>query len=144
MWQNIFSGYSDPKVKGKTQGFSEFIAVDLGATNQQGAAHFEILTPRLPRKYQRGELIPIEFRLTSVADGKPVTDAEAGLSVVMVANVKGPTQQVVFAETNAFKNEGLGKYKFTLNASNYAAGSYVLTIYGDAFPATQAPFEILH
>jgi YVTN family beta-propeller protein/uncharacterized repeat protein (TIGR03803 family) len=145
MWQNIFSGFSDPTVKGKTQGFSEFIAVDLGANGPQGAAHFELLKPRLPRKYEHGELIPIVFRLTSVANGKPVTHAKAGLSVVMVADAKGnPTQKVVFERTTAFKQIAPGKYQHILSAGKYAAGTYAMTIYGDAFPAFQGQFKILH
>ncbi|MGH9643124.1 MAG: putative Ig domain-containing protein, partial [Terriglobales bacterium] len=82
-WQNIFSGFSDPTVRGKTQGFSEFIAVDLGITNPQGKSQFTLLHPKLPRKYSHGEVIPIVFHLTSVVTGKPVTGAKAGLSVVM-------------------------------------------------------------
>ncbi|MGO9540968.1 MAG: choice-of-anchor tandem repeat GloVer-containing protein [Terriglobales bacterium] len=144
MWKNIFTGYADPTVKGKTQGFSEFIAVDLGATNRQGAAHFELLRPRLPRKYLQGGPIPIAFRLTSVVNGAPVTDAQAGLSVVMVADAKGnPTQTVVFAKNKAFINEGAGKYKHILRAGKYAPGTYTVTIYGDAFPVFQGQFKIL-
>ncbi|MFY9980818.1 MAG: choice-of-anchor tandem repeat GloVer-containing protein [Candidatus Sulfotelmatobacter sp.] len=138
-WQNIFSGYSDPTIRGKTQGFSEFVAVDLGATNKQGAAHVAMLTPKLPKKYQHGESIPIEFQLISVANGQPVTDAEGGLCVVLVAD-----QKVIFAETNAFKNEGLGRYKYDLDTTKYPPGTYTLTIYGNAFAALQGQFEILH
>src|SRR5262249_48902924 len=95
-WQNIFTGFSDPTVKGKTVGFSEFIAVDLGATNAQGTARFALLKPKLPRKYNQTQRIPIIFRLTSVVTGKAVTDAKAGLSVVMIADAKGnPTQTVM-------------------------------------------------
>ena len=145
MWKNIFSGFSDPTVKGKTQGFSEFIAVDLGATNPQGAAYFELVRPKFPKTYEHGELIPIAFRLTSVANGKPVTDAEAGLSVVMVADAKGnPTQTVVFAKKRAFKEIGRGEYVHDLAAHKYAAGTYAVTIYGDAFPSYQGQFKILH
>jgi len=145
MWQDIFSGFSDPTVKGKTVGFSEFIAVDLGATNPQGAAHFKLLKPRLPKTYPQGELIPILFRLTSVATGKPVTDAQAGLSVVRIADAKGnPTYTVVFAEKRAFKNKGFGKYEHNLYARKYGAGTYSVTIYGNAFPEFQGQFKILH
>jgi YVTN family beta-propeller protein len=144
-WQDIFSGFSDPTVKGKTQGFSEFIAVDLGATNPQGAAHFRLIRPTLPRNYEEGELIPIIFRLTSVATGKPVTDAKAGLSVVMIADAKGnPTQTVMFASNRAFRNIGQGKYEHNLYTRKYAPGTYQVTIYGDAFPAFQGQFKILH
>jgi len=144
-WQDIFSGFSDPTVKGKTQGFSEFIAVDLGATNPQGAAHFHLIRPTLPRNYEHGQLIPIIFRLTSVVTGKPVTDAKAGLSVVMIADAKGhPTQTVIFARNTAFRKIGLGKYEHNLYARKYAPGTYQVTIYGDAFPAFQGQFKILH
>jgi uncharacterized repeat protein (TIGR03803 family)/YVTN family beta-propeller protein len=145
MWQNIFSGFSDPTVRGKTQGFSEFIAVALGATDAQGGAHFELLRPRFPRDYPHGELIPIVFRLTSVANGKPVNHAKAGLSVVMVADAKGnPTQTVIIAKTRAFREIGPGKYEHDLSARKYAAGTYSVTIYGDAFPAFTGQFKILH
>jgi YVTN family beta-propeller protein len=144
MWQNIFSGFSDPTAKGKTQGFSEFIAVDLGPFGPQGAAHFKLVEPRLPRKYEHGGPIPIAFRLTSVATGKPVTDAKAGLSVVMVADAKGnPTQTVVFEKTVAFKEKKPGKYERVLSAHKYAAGTYTMTIYGNDFPAYQGQFKIL-
>jgi hypothetical protein len=145
-WQDIFSGFSDPTVKGKTQGFSEFIAVDLGASNPQGAAHFALLRPKLPRNYGHGELIPIIFQLTSVATGKPVTDAKAGLSVVMIADAKGnPTQTVIFAKNKGvFRKEGHGKYEHNLSTHKYAPGTYQITIYGDAFPAFQGQFKILH
>jgi YVTN family beta-propeller protein/uncharacterized repeat protein (TIGR03803 family) len=143
MWQNIFTGFADPTVKGKTQGFSEFIAVDLGATGSQGAAHFELLKPKLPRNYEYGVLIPIEFKLTSVATGKPVNHAKAGLSVVMIADAKGnPTQKVIFEKTRAFKEIAPGKYEHDL-AAGLAAGTYAVTIYGDSFPAFQGQFKIL-
>jgi hypothetical protein len=32
---------------------------------------------------------------------------------------------------------------FTLQAGNYAAGTYTVTIYGNAFPAYQGQFKIL-
>ncbi len=144
-WQDIFTGFSDPTVKGKTQGFSEFIAVDLGVTNPQGAAHFELLRPKFPRNYAHGDRIPIVFRLTSVANGKPVDHAKAGLSVVMVADAKGnPTQTVVFEKTKAFKEIAPGKYEHGLAAHRYAAGTYAVTIYGDTFPSYQGQFKILH
>ncbi len=143
MWQNIFTGFSDITVKGKTQGFSEFIAVDLGATGSQGAAEFELLKPKLPRNYEYGVLIPIEFRLTSVATGKPVNHAKAGLSVVMIADAKGnPTQTVIYEKTRAFKEIAPGEYEHDL-AAGLGAGTYAVTIYGDSFPAYQGQFKIL-
>jgi YVTN family beta-propeller protein len=144
-WQNIFAGYADPTVKGKTQGFSEFVAVDLGATNPQGLANFKILHPLFPKTYQRGRVIPIAIRLTSVANGSPVTDAKVNLSVVMIADGQGnPTQQVVPLTSNSLWQQGpAGVYKYNLHATNYAAGTYSATIYGNAFPAYQGQFKIL-
>jgi YVTN family beta-propeller protein/uncharacterized repeat protein (TIGR03803 family) len=142
LWQNIFTGFSDITVKGKTQGFSEFIAVDLGA-GPQGAAHFDLLRPKLPRDYEYGVLIPIVFRLTSVATGKPVTHAKAGLSVVMIADAKGnPTQKVIYEKNRAFKEIAPGEYEHDI-AAGLAAGTYAVTIYGELFPAYQGQFKIL-
>jgi len=143
MWQNIFTGFSDITVKGKTQGFSEFIAVDLGATGSQGAARFELLKPKLPRNYEYGVLIPIEFKLKSVATGKPFTHAKAGLTVEMIADAKGnPTQKVIYEKTRAFKEIKPGEYEHDI-AAGLAAGTYAVTIYGDSFPAYQGQFKIL-
>ena len=143
-WKNIFTGFSDPVVKGKTQGFSEFVAVDLGATNPQGLAQIEILHPVLPKKFLHVEKIPLVIRLTSVANGKPITDARASFSVVMIADAAGnPTQQVMVSKIDAFKQGEPGVYKANLWAGAYAAGTYNVTIYGDAFPAYQGQFKIL-
>ena len=145
-WQNIFTGFSDPTVKGKTVGFSEFIAVDLGATNPQGKAQFKLLRPKLPRNYSHDQPIPIVFQLISVVTGKPVTDAKAGLSVVMIADAKGNPTQTVFFDKNkgVFKKKGHGKYEHDLSTHKYPPGTYQVTIYGDAFPAFLGQFKILH
>jgi YVTN family beta-propeller protein/uncharacterized repeat protein (TIGR03803 family) len=141
-WTNIFSGFSDPTVKGKTSGFSEFVAVSLGANNPQGLAKFQILYPILPKNYSKGQAIPFAIRLTSLATGKPITDAEASIAVVMTADAHGnPTQKTVFSKTDAFAPDfGANGYLFTLQAGNYAAGTYTVTIYGNAFPAHQGQF----
>lgn len=146
-WQNIFSGFVDPKVKGQTSGFSEFVAVDLGATNPQGPAKFEIIDPQLPRNIVLGHgSIPVLIRLTSVADGSPISDAEASISVVMIADANGnPIQQTVLSAINAFQQTGgRGHYRFNLDTSKYGLGTYSVTIYGDAFPAYQGQFKITH
>jgi YVTN family beta-propeller protein len=144
-WQNIFTGFVDPTVKGRTKGFSEFVAVDLGTTNAQGLAQFKILHPVLPKNFLHGHEIPIAIRLTSVATGKPVTDAKVSMSVVMIADASGnPTQQVVFSKINAFKQTGPGGiYRLNLHAAKFALGTYNVTIYGNAFPAYQGQFKIL-
>jgi YVTN family beta-propeller protein len=148
-WNNIFSGFYGTgnliTVKGKTTGFSEFVAVDLGAGNPQGQAKFQIVSPQFPATYSQGQAIPISFQLTSVVPpNPPVTDAQASISVVMTANGNGnPMQQEVFSENKAFKQQGSsGIYKYTLNATAYAAGTYSVTIYGNAFPTFQGQFAI--
>lgn len=145
-WTNIFSGFSDPTVKGKTTGFSEFVAVSLGATNPQGLAKFQIIYPIFPKTYSHGQTIPIVIRLTSIATGKPVTDAEVSIVVVMTADAHGnPTQKTVFSKTDAFVLDyGAHDYLFNLQAGKYAAGTYTVTIYGNAFPAFQGQFKILN
>jgi YVTN family beta-propeller protein len=145
-WANIFSGFSDPTVKGKTTGFSEFVAVSLGANNPQGLAKLQILYPIFPKTYSHGQTIPIAIRLTSIATGKPVTDAEVSIVVVMTADAHGnPTQKTVFAKTDAFVQDyGAHDYLFNLQAGKYAAGTYTVTIYGNAFPAFQGQFKILN
>ncbi len=146
-WQNIFTGFVDPKVKGQTSGFSEFVAVDLGATNPQGLAKFQILDPQLPRNIVLGHgSIPVLIRLTSVADGSPISDAEASISVVMIADANGnPVQQTVLSAINAFQQAGRkGHYRFNLNTSGYGLGTYGVTIYGNAFAAYQGQFKITH
>jgi len=146
-WTNIFTGYADPTVKGRTVGFSEFVAVDLGATNPQGLAQFKLLHPVFPKKIGLGREhpTPVAIRLTSVATGKPITDARVGISVVMIADGKGnPTQQVVLSKLSAFKQEGApGTYKLNLHTAKYALGTYTVTIYGNAFPAYQGQLQIV-
>ena len=147
-WQNIFSEYYAIEqlitVKGRTTGFSEFVAVDLGASNPQGQAQFQILSPTFPVIYSQGQVIPISFQLTSVVPPNPaVADAQASISVVMIANANGnPVQQVVFSKVNAFLQGNPGVYNYSLDATAYAAGTYSVTIYGNAFPSFQGQFAI--
>ena len=146
-WTNIFVSYSDPRVKAKTTGFSEFVAVDLGTTNSQGAGNMTLLAPLRatdPRVFGAGAEIPVTFELTSIANpSKSITDAIANLTIVMVSNASGmPESTEVLALNNAFAYEsGIG-YKYQVNTSGYQAGQYVLTIYGNAFAARQVTFTI--
>ena len=159
-WTNIFTGLSDPTVKGKTKGFggplgdhvhsqvlagAEFVAVSLGATNPQGPANFKILFPQRNKLFKSGQTVPIAFQLTSVANGTPVTDATAGITVTMIADANGnPTSVVVLSLTNAFKETTKpGVYKFGLCTTNYAAGTYRVTIFGNAFPSYQFQFGVV-
>ena len=145
-WQNIFTGLSDITVKGKTQGFSEFVAVDLGVSNPQGLAGFQVVRPLFPATYTHSQAFPVTIRLTSAANGTAITNAHASISVEMIADARGnPTQRDVFAKANAFKLiDAQGDYQTNLNAAQYPAGTYVVVIYGDVFPAYQGQFKILH
>jgi YVTN family beta-propeller protein/probable HAF family extracellular repeat protein len=143
-WTNIFTGYTDPTVKGKTQGFSEFVAVNLAITNPQGAASIEVLEPNFPRFYSGRSLIQVTIKLTSVTTGKPITNARGSMSVVMVADSNGnPTQQLIFSKLNCFKETDTpGVYKYNLQTNKFPVGSYSMTIYGDSFAAQERQFKI--
>jgi YVTN family beta-propeller protein/probable HAF family extracellular repeat protein len=146
-WKNIFTGFSDPTVKAKTTGFSEFVAIDLGATNPQGAGLMTFLAPLRttdPRVFGAGAGIPVTFQLASIANPtKPITDAIANLTIVMVSNATGtPESTVVLAADNAFTyRSGIG-YTHQVNTDGYEPGQYVLTVYGNAFAAQQVQFTI--
>jgi uncharacterized repeat protein (TIGR03803 family)/YVTN family beta-propeller protein len=144
-WTNIFTGFSDPTVKGKTQGFSEFVAVDLGVTDAQGLAQLQILHPVFPVNLFMGHDVGIVVQLTSVATGKPFPKGEVSMSVEMIADANGnPTQEIVFEKKNCFKQKDApGRYEYDLPAAEYAAGTYLVTIYGNSFPAYQGQFKIL-
>ncbi len=144
-WTNIFDSFYlqriDPTMKGKTSGFSEFVAVDLGATNGQGAATFQFQAPlqaKNDRIFPAGISIPVSFQLTSAVNpGIPVTDAIAGITVVMVS----PTTSLVLEQPAAFIYSG-GNYVYSLNTSGYAPGTYNITVYGNAFVAQQVEFTL--
>jgi len=150
-FQNIFSEFYlqriDPTTKGFTKGFSQFYAVDLGAGNAQGAGNFAFLAPLLPtdpREFGAGVEVPVEFQLTSISKpGQPITDAVASLTVVMTSNAKGmPESKVVLTRKNAFQYQGSGDYLYQMNTGGFADGTYVLTVYGNAFAAQQVQFTI--
>lgn len=147
---NIFTAFYlqriDPTIKGRTTGFSEFFAVDLGASDPQGAASFTFLPPLQQtdvRIFPAGAIVPVEFQLTSVAKpGQAVTDAAAGIDVVMVSDSSGnQTSTVVLEEPSAFHYRH-GRYAHELNTNGYAPGTYNLTVYGNAFAAQQVQFSI--
>jgi YVTN family beta-propeller protein len=145
-WTNIFTGFSDPTIKGRTKGFSEFVAVDLGASNTQGLgtlAFLAPLQPTNPRAFTGGTTIPVSFQLASVSKpGQFITDAAANLTVEMVANAAGQAQStVVLALTNPF-HLATGTYSYSLNTTGYAPGVYVLSVYGNAFAAQEVQFTI--
>ena len=149
-WTNIFESFYlqriDPTVKGRTRGFSEFVAVDLGASNEQGAGNATLLAPLAAsddRIFPSGTTIPVQFSLVSIAHpGTSVTDATAGISVVQTADSKGnAVANIVLDAPTGFAYSG-SSYKYSLKTSGYAAGTYVLTIYGNAFAAQQVQFTI--
>jgi len=146
-WTNIFTAFYlqriDPTTRGRTTGFSEFIAVDLGASSAQGAGAFQFLPPLQQndvRIFPVGTHIPVEFQLTSIAQpGKPVTDATAGITVTMVNG--NPTSSVVLESSSAFHYER-GKYVYYLDTTGYAPGTYNVTVYGNVFAASQVQFTL--
>ena len=149
-WSNIFDAFYlqriDPTVKGRTKGFSEFVAVELGASNDQGPAALQFLWPLRQtdsRVFPAGFVIPASFKLKSIADPKkPVTDAKAEVSVQMVSDANGKaTSKSMLAEPCEIEHIG-GLYFFFLDTRHYAAGTYVLTVYGNAFTAQQVQFTI--
>jgi YVTN family beta-propeller protein len=149
-WTNIFDSFFlqriDPTTKGRTSGFSEFVAVDLGATNSQGAGTFQFLAPLQSndeRIFPVGTSIPVSFKLTSVANpGVPVTDATAGITVVMISDAGGnPTSNLVLEKPAAFVFSG-GDYVYSLSTTGFAPGVYNVTVYGNAFVAQQVQFTL--
>jgi YVTN family beta-propeller protein len=149
-WTNIFDSFFlqriDPTMKGRTSGFSEFVAVDLGATNGQGAGTFQFLAPLQSndqRSFPVGASIPVKFHLASVANPTvPISDAIAGITVVMISDAYGnPTANLVLEQPTAFTYGG-GNYTYSLNTSGYAAGVYSVTVYGDAFVAQQVELTL--
>ena len=157
-WSNIFTGLSDPTVRGKTKGFgsgpldptrnqlqtgAEFVAVSLGATNPSGLANLKLLYPPNGSSFKSGTTVVVTFQLNSVLTGKLVTDATAGLSVTMIADANGnPTSVPVLSQTNVFKEKS-GVYKYWLCTDGYAAGTYSVTIFGDAFSSYQFQFVLV-
>ena len=149
-WSNIFDAFYlqriDPTVKGRTKGFSEFLAVVLGASDPQGAANLQFLQPLQqedPRTFPVGFVIPASFELTSIAHpGRPVTDAKAQATVQMVSQLNGiATPQSPSEPVCEIEHIG-GFYFFFLDTRHYAPGIYVLTVYGDAFSGRQVQFTI--
>jgi hypothetical protein len=149
-WENVMMAYYqtriDPTAHGRTKGFSEFVAVSRGALNSQGLGKLTFNAPLRstdPRSFPAGSVIPVSFHLTSVAHpGEPVTDSNASLSVLMVANgSEKPVSKAIFHQTYAFVYQN-GSYQYPLEAQKYAAGTYILTVYGDAFAAQEVSFQI--
>jgi YVTN family beta-propeller protein/probable HAF family extracellular repeat protein len=152
-FENIFTSFSeqriDPTVKGRSTGFSDFIAVDLGASNPQGLGNFIFLAPLRstdPRVFSSGSEIDVSFQLTSVANpSQYVTDAEATLSIVMVADANGNPliQQIPLRPQPVFRySKGSNRYHRGLDFEGYLPGTYILTVYGNAFAAQQVQVMI--
>lgn len=148
-WTNIFDEFFltriDPTTHGHTNGYSEFVAVALGATDAQGPVTLTFNAPlrnQDPRSFPVGTEIPVSFILRSTEHSAEVTDATAGLTVLMVAEPNGIRTSVVkFARQNAFVFSH-GEYSFLLPCQHFPPGSYVLTVFGNAFPSTAISFTI--
>jgi hypothetical protein len=149
-WGNTFDFYSvqnsDPTAHGHTKGWSEFVAVAVGVTNKQGLGEFAFNAPLLatdPRTFAIGSPIPIGFHLTSVENcGQPVSDASAGLTVTQIANAQGQLlSSTRFAQESVFRYSA-GNYSYSLSTENLPAGTYVMTVFGDAF-VTQSTYFTL-
>jgi YVTN family beta-propeller protein/probable HAF family extracellular repeat protein len=152
-WQNIFTEFLaqrvDPTTKGKTKGFSDFVAVDLGASNTQGAGTLQIgapLRPTDPRVFKRGSEINVRFQLKSIANpGEYISDAQAGLSIVMIADAQGHAvsrERLTLPPPAFLYSSGRQSYYRELEFENYAPGTYALTIYGNAFAVQQILFTL--
>jgi len=152
-WENIFTEFLaqrvDPTTKGKTKGFSDFVAVDLGASNPQGAAALQMGAPLRatdPRVFNRGSEISVRFQLLSIPNpGTYVSDAKAGLSIVMIADAQGHavSRETLTLPPPAFRySSGRQSYYRELEFENYAPGTYALTIYGNAFAVQQILFTL--
>jgi YVTN family beta-propeller protein len=146
-WTNIFTGFTDPSIKGRTKGFSEFVAVSLGPSNAQGLGILSLQKPLRstdPRVFGSGVEIPVKFQLVTTAnDSQTITDAVANLSVEMVANATGQAEStVVFTLQDAFQYRPQAGYSYPLSTAGYPAGTYVLTVYGDAFAAQSVQFTV--
>jgi YVTN family beta-propeller protein len=151
-WTNIFDSFFlqriDPTTKGRTNGFSEFVAVDLGAANPQGAGVFAFEAPfKVTHTYKLGKFskLPVAFQLTAVTNPKIfITDAVAGITVVQIADGNGnPTSNIVLSLNNAFKyRHDQNRYGYWLDISKYPRGTYMVTVFGNAFPAQQSQFSL--
>jgi YVTN family beta-propeller protein len=152
-WENIFTEFLaqrvDPTTKGKTKGFSDFVAVDLGASNPQGAATLQMGAPLRaadPRVFNRGSEINVHFQLLSIlTPGTYVSDAQAGLSIVMIADAAGNavSHEKLALPPPAFHYSSTRQsYSRELEFEGYAPGTYALTIYGNAFAAQQVLFTL--
>jgi hypothetical protein len=80
-----------------------------------------------------------------VGTGDPVTDGEASIVIQQTADANGnPVSVIVLAKTDVFKQtHNPGVYGYRVNTKGYAAGTYRVTIYGNAFAAYQHTFKIV-
>lgn len=138
-WTNIFAGLSDLTIKGKTQGFSEFVGVDLGVSNRQGLAQLSVISPKFPATVKADQPVTVAVELKSVANGSPITNAKINMTVEMIADGNGnPVQKVVFSGMNCFREAyTTGIYEHTLSRGAHPPGTYTVIIYGDSFASFQ-------
>jgi sugar lactone lactonase YvrE len=149
-WVNIFTAFYlqriDPTTGGRTTGFSEFFAVDLGVTNPEDSASLTFLPPLQQsnaRIFPSGTLIPVAFQLNSIGrPSRPVVDATAAISLVQLTDASGKSvQNIILNKSSVFRFVN-GEYVYELTTFGYAPGIYDLTVYGDTFAAQQVEFTI--
>jgi YVTN family beta-propeller protein/probable HAF family extracellular repeat protein len=152
-FENIFTEFLaqriDPTTKGKSKGFSDFFAVDLGASNAQGAGTMQLsapLRPTDPRVFTRGAEINVRFQLTSITNPRTyISDAQAGMAIVMLADAQGNPvfREMLTLPPPAFHYSSGGQsYSRELEFEGFRPGTYALTIYGNAFAAQQVLFTV--
>jgi len=149
-WQNVLDSFyltqADPTAHGHTKGWSEFVSVAVGVTVSEGLGEFSFNAPLLaldPKSFAAGETIPVSFHLASdIHCANPINDASASVSVLMVANGLGTAvSEMIYSKQNAFTYVN-GNYEFALPTKSFPAGTYVLTVYGNAFVTQETYFTI--
>jgi hypothetical protein len=150
-WTNIFTEFFlqrvDPSTGGETNGFSDFVAVDLGGEgpNQALSVFSGFLPPLSPadsRVFSFGGNVPVRFRLTNRL-GQAVTNCKARISV-MSQGASFPVQPInPFGIGDAFVYAaGPNEYAYDLDVRSYPRGTYTLTVYSACFPAAQVTFTV--
>ena len=96
--------------------------------------------------FTRGSEISVRFQLLSILNpGTYVSDAQAGLSIVMIADAAGNAvsrERLALPPPAFHYSSTRHSYSLELEFEGYAPGTYALTIYGNAFAAQQVLFTV--
>jgi len=122
---------------GETDGFSDFLNINVGGT---GAATFPVMQVPLPplrsdglSVIKSGRALPVRFSITAGPGGAPITDAIASFSVQKVANLDGtllvevepvPTDAIGPSTGTLFIYHG-GAYQFIADTKGWPTGFYI-------------------